>query len=56
MPSNGSGSAGILGVLIGALIVGAFVLIVFGDQLGLSSGDSTNVKIEVPASPDKKTK
>ncbi|HXF54313.1 MAG TPA: hypothetical protein VNK52_09340 [Hyphomicrobiaceae bacterium] len=52
MPSNGSGSVGILGVLVGALIVAAFVLIVFGDRLGLSGdGTTTNVKIEAPKTP-----
>lgn len=52
MPSNGSGGVGILGVLVGALIVGVFVLIVFSDRLGLTSGDNTtNVKIEAPKVP-----
>ena len=50
--SNGSGATGILGVLIGALLVGVFVFFVFGHQLGIrSAGKDVNIRVEAPKVP-----
>lgn len=45
---NDSGM-GIVGVIVGALLVGIFVFFVFGQNLGLRGGGSdVHVKIEAP--------
>ena len=46
---NDSGGMGILGVVVGALLVGIFVFFVFGDQLGMrSGGKDVNIRVEAP--------
>jgi hypothetical protein len=46
---NDSGGMGILGVVVGALLVGIFVFFVFGEQLGMrSGGKDVNIRIEAP--------
>ena len=50
--SSGSGAIGILGVFIGALLVGFFVFFVFGQQLGIrSAGKDVNIRVEAPKVP-----
>jgi|RhiMetdeSRZDD1v2_1073273.scaffolds.fasta_scaffold265252_2 hypothetical protein len=50
--SNGSGLTGIVGVVIGALLVGVFVFFVFGQQLGVrSAGKDVNIRVEAPKVP-----
>ena len=50
--SNGSGLTGIVGVVIGALLVGVFVFLVFGQQLGVrSAGKDVNIRVEAPKVP-----
>ena len=46
---NDSGGMGILGVVVGALLVGIFVFFVFGEQLGMrSGGKDVNIRVEAP--------
>jgi hypothetical protein len=50
--SNGSGLTGIVGVVIGALLVGVFVFFVFGQQLGVrSASKDVNIRVEAPKVP-----
>jgi hypothetical protein len=43
---------GIVGVIVGALLVGFFVFFVFGESMGLrSSGKGVNVHVEAPTVP-----
>ena len=51
MANDSSGASGILGVIVGALIVAALVLFVFGDRSGLRSASPVNVDVEAPAAP-----
>jgi hypothetical protein len=45
---NDSGM-GIVGVIVGALLVGIFVFFVFGDRLGLrGGGKDVNIRVEAP--------
>jgi hypothetical protein len=45
---NDSGM-GIVGVIVGALLVGIFVFFAFGEQLGMrSGGKGVNVHVEAP--------
>ena len=45
--NSDGGAAGLLGVLIGALIVLGLAYLLFGERLGLRSAPG-NVKVEVP--------
>ena len=54
---NDSGAMGIVGVIVGVLLVGAFVFFVFGDQLGMrSGGKDVNIRVEAPKVPTPVTK
>lgn len=48
---SGSGSSAILGVIVGALILGGVLLFVFGGFPGTGGGDGPDVNVEVPAPP-----
>jgi hypothetical protein len=49
---NDSGM-GIVGVVVGALLVGVFVFFVFGDRMGIRNGGTT-VHVEAPKVPTTK--
>jgi hypothetical protein len=51
MIMNDSGM-GIVGVIVGALLVGIFVFFVFGESMGLhGGGKGVNVHVEAPKVP-----
>ena len=50
---NDSGM-GIVGVIVGALLVGFFVFFVFGESMGLRGGKGVNVHVEAPKVPTTK--
>ena len=47
---NDSGGIAILGVIVGALLVGVFVFFLFGDRMGLGPA-GTSVHVEAPKVP-----
>ena len=54
---NDSGGMGILGVIVGALLVGIFVFFMFGEQMGLrTASKDVNIRVEAPRVPVPVTK
>ena len=46
--NSDSGATAILGVIIGALLLGGVLLFVFGGFPGIGGGDGPDINVEVP--------